>query len=153
EILFDEIRAFPVNGLCKRHRFLLALAPQLQPADSFFKRSIDEYVKRIGSGTKVICRPAAYNHGVSFMRDFRKNLLYDFTDTLCIDHSQPAGIEAALEAAAHERLQEPVESRISFFFMLLDVAAIALHPARDLIRQYLVPEFPAEARGRLLRDD
>src|SRR5437870_5210543 len=109
-------------------------------------------MKRVGACTENISGSPAHNHAITVIGDLGKDLLYDFADAVRIDHFQSAGVQAALKTAAHERLEEPIESRVSFLLMFLDVAAFALHPPCDCIRQQLVPQLPTQSSCHSLCD-
>src|SRR5215467_611944 len=148
EVLFDEVRPILVHSFHQLHRLFLALSLPLEPAHLFFKRSVDEHVKGVGTLMQIVGRSAAHDHSVALVRGGAHQLFRHLADAFRVGQLHAAGRgQVSFEAAAQKRLEKPVVKRISTLLALLDVTMVALEMAGDLAGKKLIPQFPAESFG------
>src|SRR5262249_46893394 len=152
EVLFDELGAFEVHLLDQRGRFLFAFPFALQATHLVIERSVDESMECVAAVSEVIGGAASNDHAVTGLSQFFEDDLHGVADAIGIHHLQSRRVECSFEAAAQERFEEPVITRVAPLFALLDSLAIAIHAKRDLVRQPLVPKFPAQTFSDFFRD-
>ena len=152
EISFDVGGAVAVNGFDQLGRLGGRLSAGLQAFHFFRFGGVDENVKCVAAALEIVRGAASDDDAIPALGDLSYDAFGHIANTIGVRHLHTLGVQAALVAAAHERAEEAIGERVLFLCALFDDTAIAFHNARDLVREQLVPELPAEAVGDLLGD-
>jgi hypothetical protein len=99
-----------------------------------------------------LLRPSSDDDGVSGLRRLLNNLFRKRQNAFAVDQFELVRIEAAFITSAQERFKEPVVERIGSFLSTLDFRFGTISEPRDLLRQQLIPKFPAKLFGKQLSD-
>jgi lipoyl synthase len=89
-------------------------------------------------------RAAPDDHAIPALGDFGHYLFEENGEMFGVQHLQLGGIDACLEAAAHEGLDQPVEHGVQTLFALRDHLLFAFEAASDFGGDFLIPKLPAE---------
>src|SRR5215467_2048668 len=145
EVFPDEVSPLVVHGLNQAGRLSSLDAASNQPVNLVLVRRINEDVEDIRTIRQEECGSAPHDDAVPFVGGFLHDPLREADDDVGVQKVQPWNVQASLEAATQERFEQAVVQRIRAFFPLRDRRWIALRQARNLVRQPLIPERPAQS--------
>src|SRR3989441_6593374 len=148
EIMFYEGDAIPVHRIQQLFRFFFALAYQPQAPKLLCPWGVEEDMESIRVLPQEIRRATTHDHAVAGRSGLFHHLLAHSHQAIGIEDFQ-AGRHASLVAAPPEYFGQTVKSAVHTFFAALDCGAVHLGQFGDFLRQGVVPQFPAEAAGKL----
>ena len=152
EILVEEIDAFPINRIHELFGIFLAFAAGHEAPQFILSGSIKKHPQRVLAVPEKLLRPSSDDDGVSCFRGVLNDTFRKFQNAFGINQVELVRIEASFIAAAQERFEEPVVQGIRSFLATLDNRLRTFSKPRDLFRQQLIPELPAQVVRNQLSD-
>ena len=154
EVAADERGALCVNFFDELRCFLLTFSEGHHAADFFFGRRKDENVERVGAVLQNERRAAAQDDAVAARGDIRHNLAQDAHHAVRVEHTSRVAIHRQMPLVASSRVhfEKAVEKRIAAFVATLGGFVVDSGYASDFFGEVAIPELPAEALGKTLRD-
>src|SRR5580700_1863137 len=149
----DEIGAVAVHFGDELLRFFFGFAYGFDAADFFFVGCVDENVEGIGAVAQKIGCAAADDDAITARSDIFYDFLQHFDHAIGVEDPGPTNSESALVTAARVNFEETIEEGVHALVAALRFALIHIGGASDFGRDFLVPEFPAEAFGERLGDE
>src|SRR5580704_16578846 len=149
EIALHKCDSIAVDRVQQFSCCFLALAQLQQPLELLRVRRIKKNMKGICTLTQKVWRAPAYDDAITSLTDSFHDLLPHGYESVCVKRLCAGQRDAALVAVAQKHFDQTLKRTVDALRASLDGRTLHIGDLRDLFRQRMIPDFPAEPLGQL----